>query len=40
VFGRGVAMAQQAFQAERLRRIALRYPDALKARPEWKAHLR
>jgi hypothetical protein len=40
VFDRGMALAQQAFAAERLRRIALRYADGLKARPEWKAHLR
>lgn len=40
VFDRGMALAQQAFEPERLRRIALRYADALKARPEWKAHLR
>jgi hypothetical protein len=40
VFDRGMALAQQAFEAERARRIALRYADTLKARPEWKAHLR
>ncbi|HEY1245151.1 MAG TPA: nuclear transport factor 2 family protein [Hyphomicrobiaceae bacterium] len=40
VFDRGMALAQQAFAAERVRRIALRHADALKARPEWKAHLR
>ncbi|HEY7550249.1 MAG TPA: nuclear transport factor 2 family protein [Hyphomicrobiaceae bacterium] len=40
VFDRGMALAQQAFEAERLRRIAMRYADALKARSEWKAHLR
>jgi hypothetical protein len=40
VFDRGMALAQQAFEPERLRTIALRYADGLKARPEWKAHLR
>lgn len=39
VFDRGMALAQQAFEPERLRKIALRYADALKARPEWKRHL-
>jgi hypothetical protein len=39
VFDRGMALAQQAFEPERLRRIALRYADALKARPEWMVHL-
>jgi limonene-1,2-epoxide hydrolase len=38
VFDRGMALAQQAFEPERLRKIALRYADALKARPEWKGH--
>jgi hypothetical protein len=39
VFDRGMALAQQHFEPERLRKIALRYAAALKARPEWKAHL-
>jgi limonene-1,2-epoxide hydrolase len=39
VFDRGMALAQQEFEPERLRRIALKYARALKARPEWKAHL-
>jgi hypothetical protein len=39
VFDRGMALAQQAFEGERLRKIGLRYADALKAKPEWKAHL-
>lgn len=39
VFDRGMALAQQAFEGERLRRIGLRYASALKARPEWQAHL-
>jgi hypothetical protein len=39
VFDRGMALAQQEFEPERLRRIGLRYAGALKARPEWKAHL-
>ena len=39
VFDRGMALAQQYFEPERLRRIALRYAAALKLRPEWKRHL-
>jgi len=39
VFDRGMALAQQEFEPERLRKIGLRYAGALKARPEWKAHL-
>ncbi|MBO0764626.1 MAG: nuclear transport factor 2 family protein [Hyphomicrobiaceae bacterium] len=39
VFDRGMALAQQAFEPERLRKIALRYADALKASPEWMDHL-
>jgi limonene-1,2-epoxide hydrolase len=39
VFDRGMALAQQAFEGERLRKIGLRYAGALKAKPEWKAHL-
>jgi hypothetical protein len=39
VFDRGMALAQQAFEPERLRKIALRYANALKARPEWRSHV-
>ena len=39
VFDRGMALAQQAFEGERLRKIGLRYANALKARPEWHPHL-
>jgi hypothetical protein len=39
VFDRGMALAQQAYEPERLRQIALRYAGALKARPEWKGHV-
>jgi hypothetical protein len=39
VFDRGMALAQQAFEPERLTRIALKYANALKARPEWAEHL-
>jgi SnoaL-like domain len=39
VFDRGMALAQQAYAPERINKIALRYATALKARPEWKAHL-
>jgi ketosteroid isomerase-like protein len=39
VFDRGMALAQQEFEPERLRRIGLKYAGALKARPEWKGHL-
>ena len=38
VFDRGMALAQQEFEPERLRRIGLKYAAALKARPEWAAH--
>jgi limonene-1,2-epoxide hydrolase len=38
VFDRGMALAQQEFEGERLRRIGLKYATALKARPEWAAH--
>ena len=37
-FDRGMALAQQAFEPERLAKIALKYANALKARPEWTAH--
>ena len=39
VFDRGMALAQQAYEGERLRKIGLRYASALKARREWQAHL-
>jgi limonene-1,2-epoxide hydrolase len=39
VFDRGMALAQQAFEPERLVRIALKYAGALKSRPEWAPHL-
>ena len=39
VFDRGMALAQQEFEPERLRRIGQKYAAGLKARPEWKAHL-
>jgi len=39
VFDRGMALAQQAFEPERLRKIGLKYAMALKARPEWAAHV-
>jgi len=38
VFDRGMALAQQEFEPERLRKIGLKYAAALKARPEWAAH--
>jgi hypothetical protein len=40
VFDRGMALAQQAFEPERLRRIGLKYATALKARPDWAPHTR
>jgi hypothetical protein len=40
VFDRGMALAQQEFEPERLRRIGLKYATALKARPEWAPHTR
>ena len=39
VFDRGMALAQQEFEPERLRKIGLKYAGGLKTRPEWKAHL-
>jgi SnoaL-like protein len=39
VFDRGMALAQQAYEPERLRKIALRYAGALAAKPEWKEHV-
>jgi hypothetical protein len=38
VFDRGMALAQQEFEPERLRKIALKYAAALKARSEWAEH--
>ena len=38
VFDRGMALAQQAFEPERLVKIALKYANALKNRPEWAGH--
>ena len=38
VFDRGMALAQQEFEPERLRKIGLKYATALKARPEWSGH--
>ena len=38
VFDRGMALAQQEFEPERVRKIALKYATALKARPEWAQH--
>ena len=40
VFDRGMALAQQDFAPERLRKIALKYAAQLKARPEAAAHLK
>jgi hypothetical protein len=40
IFDRGMALAQQEFEPERLRKIALKYATALKARPEWAEHLK
>jgi hypothetical protein len=40
VFDRGMALAQQEFEPERLRKIGLKYAAALKARPEWAEHLK
>jgi hypothetical protein len=39
VFDRGMALAQQAYAPERLRKILTRYADALKVRPECQRHL-
>jgi ketosteroid isomerase-like protein len=38
VFDRGMALAQQNFAPERIRRIGQKYAAALKARPEWARH--
>src|ERR1700704_2812981 len=40
VFDRGMALAQQEFEPERLRKIGLKYAAALKARPEWAGHVK
>jgi hypothetical protein len=40
VFDRGMALAQQEFEPERLRKIGLKYAAALKARSEWAAHVK
>ena len=40
VFDRGMALAQQEFEPERLRKIGLKYAAALKARPDWAGHVR
>jgi limonene-1,2-epoxide hydrolase len=40
VFDRGMALAQQEFEGERLRKIGLKYATALKARPEWASHVK
>ena len=39
VFDRGMALAQQEVEPERLRKIGLKYAAALKARPEWAGHV-
>ncbi len=38
VFDRGMALAQLDFAPERMKKIALKYADRLKARPEVKPH--
>ena len=35
-----MALAQQEFEPDRLRKIGLKYAAALKARPEWAEHLK
>lgn len=39
VFDRGMALAQQEFEPERLRKIGQKYAAGLKTKPEWKGHL-
>jgi limonene-1,2-epoxide hydrolase len=39
VFDRGMALAQQAYEPERLSKIERKYAAALKARPEWARHV-
>jgi hypothetical protein len=38
VFDRGMALAQQSFEPERLRKIGIKYATALKAQPGWAGH--
>jgi ketosteroid isomerase-like protein len=38
VFDRGMALAQQNYAPERIRRIGQKFATALKARPEWARH--
>jgi ketosteroid isomerase-like protein len=38
VFDRGMALAQQNFAPERMRRIGQKYAAALKVRPDWARH--
>lgn len=38
VFDRGMALAQQAYEPERLAKIGQRYARALKDQPEWARH--
>ncbi len=40
VFDRGMALAQLDFAPERLKKVALKYAGALKARPDAKAHVK
>ena len=40
VFDRGMALAQQEFEPERLRKIGLKYASGLKTRPEWAGHVK
>jgi hypothetical protein len=40
VFDRGMALAQQAFEPERLRKLGIKYAATLKARPEWAEHIK
>ncbi len=39
VFDRGMALAQQDFAAERLKKVALKYASRLKAKPQSASHL-
>jgi ketosteroid isomerase-like protein len=39
VFDRGMALAQQAYEPERLVKIGQRYARELKAQPEWSGHV-
>jgi hypothetical protein len=40
VFDRGMALAQQEFEPERLRKIGIKYASSLKTRPEWAGHVK